>query len=177
LWFFLKWGDSLVAAAAADSGATAAATLSVDGAEPTYADDDPTVIDCLVTSVAEVEVVEEEVLAPAPSTYRITVYGPPMFPTTNHVARWPMTVGDCLECATALGLDGICAVSPDTPWYDRVRDDMPPIIEVEGHGQYLVVDRTATWIQSTIDLWAADPWPGGTYFREWREVTEVEDDD
>lgn len=119
---------------------------------------------------------------------RITVYGPSRdgthgFPATNFVSRWigidrsetGLTIRVALEWASELGLDGICAASPSgtNDLYQRHRETPPPIIEVEGHGRYLVVDRTATFIYNTIDIWVADPWPGGTYFCERREVKEI----
>lgn len=84
--------------------------------------------------------------------YRITHYGPPRFPLTNNVARGN-TVEYWIDMAITAGLDGICAVSPGTPWYDKVRDDLPPVLWVRGHGCYLAVDRTARRIQGTVDIY------------------------
>lgn len=120
-------------------------------------------------------------------TLRITVYGPSRdgihrFPATNPVSRWfgrtrddtGFTVADALIWAEELGLDGICAASPgDYGLYSRHRDDMPAMIEVEGHGRYLVVDRTASFLWNVIDLWVPDPYPGGTYFAEYCSVKEI----
>lgn len=103
------------------------------------------------------------------STFRITCYGPPAFPETNYVARWPMTVRECLDWSAELGLDGICAVGRGTPWWSDIYDDPPQILTVEDHGRYLVCDRIG--IGSDVDIWVPDPHPGGTYFAHIRKVT------
>lgn len=102
-------------------------------------------------------------------TYRITVYGPPRFPTTNHVARWPLTVAECLSIAEDEGLTGICAVSPGTGLYNAVRDDVIPVIEIEGHGTYLVCDRMASWISGGIDIYDPDL-TRDRWFREYKTI-------
>lgn len=106
--------------------------------------------------------------------YRITCYGPPVFPETNDTANG-MTVFSALNVAYGIGLDGICAVSPDTPWGSRIRDKttLPcpdgdqdcavlhyewnlPIIHIDGFGDYLVVDRTAQWVRGVVDIYNPD---------------------
>ncbi len=87
--------------------------------------------------------------------YRITCYGPPPyggFPVTNRTANG-MTVQAGLDLAEERGLDGICAVSWDTPWFSRRRDAEPPVIHVQGHGNYLAIDCTAESVLGTIDLY------------------------
>lgn len=115
-------------------------------------------------------------------TMRITVYGPPLFPESSHVSRWfgrtrdekPFTVASAMEWASDLGLDGVCAASPGpSGLYRRHREFPPVIIQVENHGRYLLVDRTDTSVWNTIDIWVLDPWPGGTYFCEHQQVSEV----
>lgn len=178
LWLLAGWAQQVAVVAAP-------ITLSLEGREPETGRDPV----AFLTADDHPPPLVEAIAVPAPEPSlpirRITVYGPPAFPKTNYVARWfglsraetGFTIGDALDWAAALGLDGICAASPGTPWYGRVRDDMPPVLDVEGHGRYLCVDRTALRIRNTIDLWVPDPWPGGTYFREWREVSEVKLDD
>lgn len=127
------------------------------------------------------------VAGPSLGTLRITVYGPARngsggFPLTNYVSRWigrtsdvkGFTVADALQWADELGLDGICASSPGrTHLYQRHRDEMPPAVEIEGRGRYLVVDHMADYLTDRLDIWVCDPWPGGTYFSENREVWEI----
>lgn len=102
--------------------------------------------------------------------YRITCYGPPQFPETNLTARG-MSVRSGLDLADSLGLDGICAVSPDTPWYSRIRDENPPIIHVDNYGDYLVVDRTASSVSGVVDIYNPDLSPTNMW-SEKREVYE-----
>ena len=76
-----------------------------------------------------------------------------------------------LFMAESLGLDGICAVGRDTPWYSRVRDDAPPVLEVEDHGTYLAIDRIGHG--SDIDIYSEDCNPDGTMFAHSKRVWEV----
>ena len=93
---------------------------------------------------------------------RVTCYSPiEGFHASNYVCR-----GRSVEYWTGYaqehGLDGICAVSPATGYYEAARHEVDPrIILVKGHGKYLCVDRTATWLdnhypQGTIDIWVPD---------------------
>lgn len=107
------------------------------------------------------------------SIYHVTVYGPPLFPETNGVARGNMTVLEAREWASSMGLDGIAACSPDLPFYNRIRDKLPAIVHIEGKGTFLVVDRTNRRLRNTIDIWVADPWIGGTYYADDCEGWEV----
>lgn len=118
----------------------------------------------------------------------ITCYGPDRngiggFPKSGYVSRWfgrsredtGFTVEEAHSWADELGLNGICAVSPGpSGLYSRHRDDMPAIVEVMGHGRYLVVDRMADHLWNCLDIWVADPWSGGTLFSESCEVQEIE---
>ena len=86
--------------------------------------------------------------------YRITCYGPPTF-TADSVTASGLTVGNAIAKAKSLGLDGIVAVSPDTPWYD----DAPKaevgvyVGGVSAPGFYLVADRTARWVRGVVDIY------------------------
>jgi len=117
----------------------------------------------------------------------VTCYGPARngngFPLTNHVSRWfgrtrvdtGFTVQDALSWASELGLDGICAASPGpSGLYSRHRDDNPAIVEIEGHGRYLVVDRMSSALWNRLDIWVPDPWPGGTLFSHPCAVREIQ---
>jgi hypothetical protein len=125
------------------------------------------------TSFTTPDIASPEVPAPTFSLYRITHYGPPLFPATNQVARGG-TVSMWLQLAYDRGYDGICAVSPGTPWYDRVRDDMPPLLNVQGHGVYLAVDRMAAWIQGTVDIYEVDQ--QGAMYAHDKIVVEMEEE-
>ena len=117
----------------------------------------------------------------------VTVYGPPQFPASNNSARYTdyegrITVQDYLDWSYELGLDGIVAVSPGHPdWYGRIRDEMPPVIRISGHdeadGIYLCVDRMSRRFTNHLDIWVADPYPGGTYFSAPCQAMEVELDE
>lgn len=112
----------------------------------------------------------------------VTVYGPPDFPHSNNTARCIshvgcMTVAEGIEWAKALALDGICAASPGTPYYDRIRDPMPPVVHIIGKGTYLVIDRMSSRLSGCLDIYVDDPWPGGTYFRDRCSVYEVLEDE
>jgi len=100
---------------------------------------------------------------------RVTHYGRPMFPVTNHVARWPMRVSDALEWSEELGLDGICAVWTTTPWYSRIRDEHPPILYIDGLGLFLAVDRVGHG--TDVDVYVEDS--TSCHFAGDREVWEV----
>jgi len=118
----------------------------------------------------------------------ITCYGPDRngiggFPLSSNVSRWfgrtrddiDFTVEKSLEWAYELGLDGICAASPGpSGLYARHRDDILPIVEIEGHGRYLVIDRMDRSLWNRLDIWVPDPWLGGTYFSEPCNVQEIE---
>ena len=107
-------------------------------------------------------------------TYRVTCYGPPRFPESNLVARYPLTVADGLSLAESMGLDGICAVSPGTPWYDDVVSERLVVLHVEDHGEFLVIDRMAARIRNGVDLY--NPFLSST--NQWshsKEVWVVED--
>ena len=123
--------------------------------------------------LANPDIASPEAPAPTLTMYRITHYGPPLFPATNQVARGG-TVSMWLQLAYDRGYDGICAVSPGTPWYDRVRDDMPPILDVQGHGVYLAVDRMAAWIQGTVDIYEVDQ--QGAMYAHDKIVVEMEEE-
>ena len=101
---------------------------------------------------------------------QITTYGPhdrPPFTLTSRVARYigrhgeqGLSVGDAIDWATDLGCDGICAASKGpSGLYNMIRKIPPVIVQVEGHGKYLLVDRTTDntnicW--NTIDIWSAN---------------------
>ena len=90
---------------------------------------------------------------------RVTHYGGPDFPLENNVSRFPETVFSSLLWAEALGLDGVCAVGRKTPWYDRVRDRVPPILFVDGprpwaRGLFMAVDRIGHG--SDVDVYVQD---------------------
>jgi len=106
------------------------------------------------------------------TTYRITHYGSPDFPPGNYVARWPETLDSMSAWADELKVDGICAVWHTTPWYNRIRDEHPPILMIKGHGIFLAVDRVGhgtdidIYVEdSSVPLFAHDcevieiPWP------------------
>jgi hypothetical protein len=104
-------------------------------------------------------------------TCHVTHYGPPTFTLGDPVARDGKSVGHWLELAKAGGLTGICAVSPGTKWYSEIRNPMPPILWVEGKGFYLAVDKTASRIWNTVDIYEPDQ-QGNMYsddftIREW----------
>lgn len=113
---------------------------------------------------------------------RITCYGPPPFHIDSNVARCmdrSYTVRDSLDWALEMGLDGICAVSPGTPWYNDVRDPVPTILQVEDHGIYLVVDRTARYVTwPVVDIWVPyrveDGYQEGEIWSHIKMVTELE---
>jgi hypothetical protein len=106
--------------------------------------------------------------------YRVTCYGPPQFPQSNYVARYPLTVADGLALAESMGLTGICAVSPDTPWYDDVTSDRLIVLHVEDHGEFLVLDRMASHKRNGIDLY--NPYLSSTnQYCHWKEVWQVEE--
>lgn len=110
---------------------------------------------------------------PVPETYRITHYGPPTFPETNLVCRGQSVLG-WLEYAYEMGYSGICAVSPDTPWYDDAKHANPPVVlDISGHGQYVVVDRTHPRMQRIIDIYEPDQ-NGQSMYAHNETVTEVE---
>ena len=121
----------------------------------------------------EIPVVE---VHPVVEIYRVTCYGPPSWTEEGHVARWPMTIGEGLAWASELQLDGICAVGRQTPWYYRIRSEMPPILRVDGHGDYLAIDRIGHG--SDIDIWT--PYEPGVGGPKWahdcsvREITETD---
>lgn len=100
-------------------------------------------------------------------TYHITHYGA----TGNEVARGG-TTDFWTDYARANGYDGFCAVSPDTLWYDRVRDNPPVVLRVNGHGTFLVVDRTASRIRNCIDIFGLNRNRGS----EYATATEVSHD-
>lgn len=118
----------------------------------------------------------------------ITCYGPDRngiggFPLSSHVSRWfgrsrddtGFTVEEALSWAEDLGLDGICAASPGpSGLYSRHRDDIPAMIEIDGHGRYLVIDRMSSVLWNRLDIWVPDPWTGGTLFSHPCEVREIE---
>ena len=121
----------------------------------------------------EIPVVE---IHPVVEIYRVTCYGPPSWTEDGHVARWPMTIAEGLTWASELGLDGICAVGRQTPWYYEIRSEMPPILRVDGHGDYLAIDRIGHG--SDIDIWT--PYEPGVGGPQWahdcsvHEITETE---
>lgn len=106
-------------------------------------------------------------------TFRITHYGEPDFPIDNYTARWingeGVTVRDGIEWADSLGLDGICAVDAATRWYNEVRDEFPPIIEIEDHGRYLAIDRVG-W-GTDIDIYIQDS--SAPLFAHYRRAREI----
>lgn len=103
--------------------------------------------------------------------YRITCYGPPTF-SNDSVTASGLTVGNALAKAESLGLDGICAVTPDTPWYATAKDAETGI-HVAGFGFYLVCDRTAGYARGTIDIWNSDL-PAVTWMERDVEVYELD---
>lgn len=101
------------------------------------------------------------------TTYRITCYGPPPtggFPLTNMMASL-MTVQDGLDLADSMGLDGICAVSPGSlpKWYSRIRDETPPVLHIDGFGDFLALDRTANWVRGVVDIYNPDLSPSNMW--------------
>ena len=107
---------------------------------------------------------EGDSVAPAPvpdgeREYHITHYGPPDFPVTNQVARGG-TVQEWLSYAAVHSYDGIVAVSGNTPWYNRVKEidqpGSPVVIHIEGHGTFVVVDRTAYGNDRNLDIYGLD---------------------
>jgi len=100
---------------------------------------------------------------------RITHYGSPLFPPSNYVARWPMTLTSASRWAEELGLDGICAVWTTTPWYNRIRDEQPPILQVDGHGLFLAVDRVGHG--TDVDLYVRDS--SVPLFAHYKNVVEI----
>lgn len=101
--------------------------------------------------------------------YRITHYGRPLFPPSNYTARWPMKVEEALNWSNELALDGICAVWTTTPWYNRIRDEHPPILYIEDHGLFLAVDRVGHG--TDIDIYLEDSTP--PQFAHYKNVIEV----
>src|SRR3990167_8877071 len=103
--------------------------------------------------------------SPSTNLYRITHYGP----TGYGVARDGRLPEEWERQAISDGLGGICAVSMDTPWYYRVRENPPVVLRVSGHGTFLVVDRTSERIRNTIDIFGLNRDRG----TEKAKVTEV----
>jgi len=117
---------------------------------------------------ADVQVVPDD----AVSLY-ITHYGPPGFPVTQ---KSPKCAGGyqiaaclyfvlCSEELYGVQVDGFCAVN-NTPWDTLVYP--PTIIEVEGHGRYLVMDHKD---RSGVDIYL--PSQDGCEFSEECLVWEV----
>lgn len=104
--------------------------------------------------------------------WQITCYGPPTFPESNRTARG-CTIAAARVWAHDAGCQGVCAVGIGTPWYNRIRDEHPPILEIDGYGLYLAVDRIGHG--SDVDIWV--PWdlsePGAVMWRESRKVEEA----
>jgi len=88
----------------------------------------------------------------------VTHYGPPRFTADDTTAR-NITIAECLklvrqkEIAWNIDIDGFCAVHRALPWYDNVRDEIPVLIEVEGHGRYLVLDRKGPRDAVGVDIY------------------------
>ena len=101
-----------------------------------------------------------------PLTYHITHYGA----TGNEVAR-----GGLPEFwdawAIEHGYTGIVAVSGDTPWYWRFDEEPPVIIHIGGHGDFVVVDRTAFGNDRNLDIFGLNKNRGTERATAW-EVTE-----
>ena len=77
----------------------------------------------------------------------VTHYGPPRFTADDTTARC-VSIRVCLELVKhyadewGVEIDGFCAVHKALrPWWDRVRDPVPLLLYVEGHGNYLALDR------------------------------------
>ena len=104
-----------------------------------------------VTDIVDMHEIE---LHNATLHYRITCYGPPTF-TMDSVTASGLTVGNAIAKAKSLGLDGIVAVSPDTPWYDDApRADIGIYVSgVSAPGFYLVCDRTARYVRGVVDIY------------------------
>jgi len=94
------------------------------------------------------------------STSRITCYKPPTFPLEDVTASG-LTIASALMLATSLKCDGICAVSPDFHEMSaRIRTGSYAQVMVKdgtAQGLYLVVDRTASRLSNTIDVWTDRP--------------------
>jgi len=116
--------------------------------------------------------------------YKITCYNlPEGWVVARHMGPdgkgRAISIRECMDWACNIRqLDGICAVGESTPWYNHIRDENPPVLHVEGRGNYLAVDRIGSG--SDIDIW--DPhcheksqYPGEqvNYYRFWVRVTEV----
>jgi len=102
----------------------------------------------------EVDDIRDIELHNATLHYRITCYGPPTF-TMDSVTASGLTVGNAIAKAKSLGLDGIVAVSPDTPWYDDApRADIGIYVSgVSAPGFYLLCDRTARYVRGVVDIY------------------------
>lgn len=105
------------------------------------------------------------------NTYRVTCYSPiEGFRETNPVCRGG-SVREWVDQATEQGLDGICAAGGQTPWYrDAKHADPPLVLEIEGHGRYLLVDRAAERL-GIIDIWVPDL---GEMWNHYCQVTVAE---
>lgn len=95
--------------------------------------------------------------------FKITVY------RLRGVTASGLTVAEANTRAQAMGLDGICAVGKDTPWYKAVKTSEPAIVEVlngAGKGRYWAVDRCP--IPNVVDIW--EPKKTWAYYGEVCEI-------
>lgn len=111
----------------------------------------------------------------------VTHYGPPRF-TADDTTAWLVSIRVCLELVDhyadewGVAIDGFCAVSPGMPWYLRVRDLVPALIYVEGHGRYLVLDRKGFHDAYGVDVYEPEQ-DGYMYCERNVRVWEVDTND
>ena len=119
----------------------------------------------------------------------VTHYGPPRFHRDRTTSRC-ITIRACLLLVDhyadewGVEIDGFCAVHkyiawPDgtlTDWYKRHRDATPMLLYVEGHGNYLVLDRKGLGDCVGVDIYEPDQ-DGYMYCDRGIRVWEVNTDD
>lgn len=105
-------------------------------------------------------VIKENLTDPGVRKACITCYKPPDFPLEDVTASG-LTIASALMLATSLKCDGIAAVSPDLyEMSTRIRTGSYAQVMVKtgtAQGLYLIVDRTASHLSNTIDVWTDRP--------------------
>jgi len=111
----------------------------------------------------------------------ITHYGPPTFAldnchtSTGYTPREALALCQAFSDEWGVPIDGFCAVSDGLPWYWRIYDTPPPLIHVDGHGDYLALDHKGAGDCAGIDVYEVtqDQYPNNCMYSEIGLVWEI----
>lgn len=112
---------------------------------------------------------------------RITHYGPPTFAldnchtATGYTPRKALAICEAYSIEWGIPITGFCAVSRNLPWYDQIYDTPPPLIHIDGHGDYLALDHKGSADCQGVDIYEPEQesFPGGFGYCEARMTWKI----